>query len=139
MSNNPKYWELPPERWGEGDRLADTISAELARGITQAELAKTLREHDAVADVIACLLDPSGYLGMQLKLTRNIRGPARRWQSAAHLIENRYEEEVAEGRKRGAIKRIAQNFNVSPEAVRSIIRRGITGTHDLRRNERGRK
>jgi hypothetical protein len=109
-----------------------------APSLTQTELAETLRRSDdAIAHLVAKMLDPRGYYGWRLVLKRSGRGaPGDRYNVMGP--EHHYEVEVAESGKRGAIKRVAQLLNMSPEAVRSALRRG-NGTHSPRRKKSGRK
>jgi hypothetical protein len=135
----PEYWEYePPEPLRDDEIAAASIEQWLqVPSLTQTRLAELFRgRDDAVAGLVAKMLDPRGYAGWKLELKRSRRGaPA---DYAAALVEHFYDEAVAEGGERGAVKRVAQDLKMSPEAVRSAIRRA-TGTHGPRREKRGRK
>src|SRR5262245_39050601 len=88
---------------------------------TQAKLMEELRRHHGITYFLSHLLQPGGHEGWQLVLRR--AKPGRVTEGGAEVVEEAYQEEVERHGKRGAIKRVAKRFNVSPEAVRSALRR----------------
>jgi hypothetical protein len=110
----------------------------LEGGTTQTELAETLRRTDnALARLFAKMLDPRGHGGWKLVLKRARRGtPWDRYDGMT--VDHHFREEVEAGGKRGAVKRVAQELKMEPEAVRSALRRW-NGTHSPRKGKSGRK
>jgi hypothetical protein len=120
------------------------IDMAFAYADTQADLAKRLRAlGHRTTDLLADLLEPQGRAAgfgevhWKLILRRAKRGPPRREEPGTY--SHYYDQEVENGGERGAVKRLAGQFKMSPDAIRSALRREA-GTHDGRRQrKRGRK
>jgi hypothetical protein len=109
---------------------------------TQAELVKILRAFEnAVTNIFADLLEPKGYGCWKLILKRSNRGAPRK--DPHGLMSFWFDQEIAERGKRGAIKRLAKELKMSPDAVRAAIRREDPSNFGIklpaRRRQKGRK
>jgi hypothetical protein len=135
--------------WWRGDRLRQprkrlvaSEDAEIAQDIhnwlyhdgalTQAKFAEALRGfNNAITNLFSELLAPGGHEDWKLILKQSRRG-ARRKGDPLELIAHFYHRFVEEHGERGAVKRFAKEFGMTPAAVRSALRREA-GTHDKRR------
>ena len=125
--------ERPP-RTPEDVSIANDIHLLLYRGgvLSQAKFAEALRGfNNEITNLFAELLAPRGHEDWRLTLKQSRRGAPRRGDPL-ELIAHFYDQFVEERGERGAVKRFAKEFGMTPAAVRSALRREA-GTHDKRR------
>ena len=110
-----------PERETIGAMRYLLCEAVLREVRTQADFVNALRKLDnVITDFFAQMLE-GGLSGWKLILKRTRRGAPR--NEGSYTIMELYTQEIAEGGKRNAIKRLAKKCNKKPAAMRSAIRR----------------
>jgi hypothetical protein len=134
--------------WWRGDRLrqphkhAVPPDVEIAHDIhnwlyhdgtlTQAKFAQALRRfNNDITNLFSELLAPGGHEDWKLTLKQSRRGAPRKGDPL-EVVAHFYDQFVEEHGERGAVKRFAKKYEMTPAAVRSALRRNA-GTHDKRR------
>jgi len=142
--------QIEEQKDQETKRIANEIDRLIYQDLkTQPELVEKLVQFEnPITDVFAQLLGPRGSGGWKLLLKRSRRGAPMRDPAPAGIYSHFLDQVIEEHGKRGAIKRLAKEFNMSPDAIRSAIRREgvhvvdgklVKSTYYKRRKRSGRK